>query len=388
MFDAAMFASLLSAVFTRLVPQEGRVGQKTKSDGENTPACHLPWAGPAQAPPGSTTFNDSEYPPERLAQMPGGYPRPTPTPEGPIQAPVETEDSELSSDDDEPSNPSPLPAPATASTQSSRTTAILNLLTNPPTPKKTRNPNGAVYILPALHNGRPVLKIGRTAQPQITTRTQPIQSQCRSTALSFPPNLNQSTIWQRPMTEYHDDLVERLVHAELHDARYLFECVCGTRHREWFDVPREVAERVVMRWARFCEGRPWEEGSAGREWKGELKGEWKVRVERWRRMGVLASSSSSSSSSKVEWEERVAVWDRFVDFGWRGWAWYDLCAWARGVVGFLAEAVLIVVLAAVLVLGEGCFAWVALRMLVGVSWWLVLSIGGFRCVTMENWLRR
>ena len=397
MFDAAMFSSLLSAVFTKLVPQAGGVGQKLKSDGGKTPVCHLPWALSR-----STTFNN----PEGLARMPGGYPRPTPAPEEPIQTSIEIEDSELSSDDEPPSpsptthhhshsksrsasNPFPLPAPSAAPAASPTaaptqpyniTDKILTLLTNPPPPIRRSDPIGAVYILPALHNGRPVLKIGMTKN-KVTTRTQPIKAKCRSDTLTFPPKLSQSTIWHRPMTDYNYQIVERLVQAELHDALYLFTCVCGKQHQEWFDVPREVAERVVERWARFCDGRPWEEGVAGKE----LRVEWKVRVERLRRMGVLASSSSFE---KGAWEEKAVVWERFVEFGWRGRAWHDVCFWAGGVGRFLAEVVLVVVLLAVLVLGEGRFAWAAVWMLLVVSWWLVARIGGFRCVTVENLLRR
>lgn len=68
--------------------------------------------------------------------------------------------------------------------------------------------------------------------------------------------------------------VERLVHAQLWDRRRRETCcpVCGRAHLEWFEVKETTASGLISLWSYWSRLEPYDE-------EGELKGEWRERLE-------------------------------------------------------------------------------------------------------------
>lgn len=68
--------------------------------------------------------------------------------------------------------------------------------------------------------------------------------------------------------------VERLVHAQLWNRRRREACcpVCGGAHREWFEVKETTASGLISLWSYWSRLEPYDE-------EGELKGEWRERLE-------------------------------------------------------------------------------------------------------------
>ncbi|KAI1335843.1 hypothetical protein F5Y15DRAFT_224385 [Xylariaceae sp. FL0016] len=90
---------------------------------------------------------------------------------------------------------------------------------------------------------------------------------------------------------------EKLAHAELTNYQHHFDCPCGIRHTEYFDIDAGTAQKVVRRWRRFCKLDPYDE-------EGNLRPFWKHRLRHRQLWNV--------SDVELSLEERQKLWDRFI----------------------------------------------------------------------------
>ncbi|RYP75632.1 hypothetical protein DL770_007365 [Monosporascus sp. CRB-9-2] len=97
---------------------------------------------------------------------------------------------------------------------------------------------------------------------------------------------------------------EKLIHAELQNFLYVFDCHCGDRsrsHGEYFNVDRATAQEITQRWRRFCRLRPY--GA-----NGHLTPFWDHRLRnRNRRV------SFDSEESIYDHDKRRQRWERFAN---------------------------------------------------------------------------
>ncbi|EAQ89774.1 predicted protein [Chaetomium globosum CBS 148.51] len=260
--------------------------------------------------------------------------------------------------------------PLTAESPKHTNRKIANLLQNAAgliTPTTTTPAkSGFIYILTATHNNNnntnnsstPLIKIGRTTQP-IPTRLAAMQRSCPNLHLEIlpltpPPSTTTTTTTttsrsSHPLSTIPLHLAEKLAHAELAAARYVFRCPdCGCRHREFFAVEAGVGRRVVERWVRFCGGvpMPWEQQHTGSGAVGvELAAPWRERLEGFEGRGVVGCPVPVSPYLLwVEVALRLAVdgalWCRSVSLAALGWVMLGLvvavhciderCAWPMG----------------------------------------------------------
>ncbi|RYP24910.1 hypothetical protein DL766_007177 [Monosporascus sp. MC13-8B] len=98
--------------------------------------------------------------------------------------------------------------------------------------------------------------------------------------------------------------VEKLIHAELYNFLYVFDCHCGDgsrSHGEYFDVDRATAQEIAQRWRRFCRLRPY--GADGR-----LTPFWDYRLRNRNRRVPFESEESIYDHDK-----RRQRWERFAN---------------------------------------------------------------------------
>jgi hypothetical protein len=328
------------------------------------------------------TFNARRDPSPTVFQLPGSYPLPIYGQERPIQLPDEREfsDDNDDADVDDGDGDGPASCPSTPQRGSQSINAdVKAIITRTADVNKLEHKTGSVYIFLATHNGNPIVKIGSTAN-QVKSRKRNIQTAC--TALQFQPQ--PAHLPPQDITS-HLQHVERLAQAELQDCRYDFDCSCRTQHREWFTVDPEVAHRVVARWIRFCEQKPWDchPGEPRSYCTGPLKTHWRDRLDHWK-------PALSTPTAACDLETRLALCDKIFDVN--GWdvAWNDVRRWSRGVWQHLVEAAFVLVLVVFAAGFQWCGRpWLAtgvMWLLVVLLFYVVLKVGGFRSWMVERLL--
>ncbi|KAL2136166.1 hypothetical protein VTI74DRAFT_5219 [Chaetomium olivicolor] len=255
----------------------------------------------------------------------------------------------------------PLPVVVTAKRPYNSDVAIEDLIRGT---AKIRMQTGFVYVLTAVHKGKHIVKIGHTTS-SVERRVRQIEQTCRCIQFDRP-----SIDLPQPQIELHYMTVEKLAHIELRNFRYTFDCPCGKRHLEYFDVDHEVARHVVKRWIRFCEASPWD-ARVGQ--KLELKDEWRDRLVRWKKEHGRPSEDLRALPAR---------WDHFVDALWWDWLWYDVRVWSAWLSRFWGQT-LIVMVCMVTRYSVGDRGWLA-RLAEWVMLGTILRLGGFRSVAAKG----
>ena len=122
---------------------------------------------------------------------------------------------------------------------------------------------GSNYVFSVIPRSDPekrVVKIGVTRGSE-QLRLRQINSACRHVLIE-----QQDDPEHAPIALYQK--AEKLIHAELHNFLYEFDCRCGSGgdgggrvHGEYFDIDADTAREIVQRWRRFCKMDPY--GSDG-----------------------------------------------------------------------------------------------------------------------------
>jgi hypothetical protein len=105
------------------------------------------------------------------------------------------------------------------------------------------------------------LKIGKTEKQPVDRMAQ-WQRQCKHDVESASEEI---------IAVEHVFLVEKLLHTELRAERFREKNCrgCGKNHIEWFKVSSEHANKVLQKYARFVNAKPYEcvTGTSGPEWQ-------------------------------------------------------------------------------------------------------------------------
>ncbi|KAI9164023.1 hypothetical protein HJFPF1_05658 [Paramyrothecium foliicola] len=159
-------------------------------------------------------------------------------------------------------------------------------------------PLGYTYILNVqLHaNGPSLLKIG-------STQFDPKQRAGRIKSCCLPARIEENPRAIAQSAPFYW-VAERLVQHELAAYRYTLECVCSTAHREYFQVPEDVALDSLNRWRSFCQQEPWDE-------YGKLKDIWVQRLRNRCKYDDKVPGDSSAHSRRL-----ASHWRAFTDPWW------------------------------------------------------------------------
>ncbi|RYP58839.1 hypothetical protein DL769_008785 [Monosporascus sp. CRB-8-3] len=152
-------------------------------------------------------------------------------------------------------------------------------------------------VIPKSDPSKRVFKIGKTKGPE-QGRLKHIKSACKHVLVED----QQDDPEYVPIPFYYR--AEKLIHAELHNFRYVFDCHCGngsTSHGEYFDVDLATAREVAQRWRRFCRLRPY--GADGR-----LTPFWDHRLQN--RIRPVPPESEESTYDHDKTRQR---WERFAN---------------------------------------------------------------------------
>ncbi|RYP46978.1 hypothetical protein DL768_006901 [Monosporascus sp. mg162] len=180
--------------------------------------------------------------------------------------------------------------------------AIADILNRPLTKAQLNAPgelgNNYVFeVIPKSDPSKRVVKIGVTKGSE-RYRLKQIKSHCKHVLVED----QQDDPEHVPVPFYLK--AEKLIHAELQNFLYVFDCHCGDRsksHSEYFDVDRATAQEITQRWRRFCQLRPY--GADGR-----LTPFWDHRLRnRNRRV------SFESEESIYDHDKRRQRWERFAN---------------------------------------------------------------------------
>ncbi|KAI3401879.1 hypothetical protein diail_6438 [Diaporthe ilicicola] len=112
--------------------------------------------------------------------------------------------------------------------------------------------NGSIYLYKVKPRNTEVrlVKIGRTQKHPHERRSQ-IRGVCGHM------EIEEHTMAIARDIPFHG-FAERLIHKELSNYQHQWQCECGTRHREYFQVDEDLAIEIFSRWRDFCEQRPWD----------------------------------------------------------------------------------------------------------------------------------
>lgn len=168
----------------------------------------------------------------------------------------------------EPANPQFMPLSPMSG--SAFLTNLYNLITRP-LKKRERTPG---YIYGFKRDGEVHIKVGFTTKDSVEPRMDEWNRQCKQ----------QVTV---VLAEYvpHAGKMESLVHATLYHKRRREALVngacnggrgCGSKHREWIEVTRELLKEVVDVWMRWFESVPYDKD-------GCLKPEWVEKIYKLRK---------------------------------------------------------------------------------------------------------
>lgn len=149
--------------------------------------------------------------------------------------------------------------------------------------------NYLLEVITAQGDGKKILKIGVTKDPG-ERRSRDIINVCKHLHVE-----QQDDPERLPIRLYQK--AEKLMHAELKNFLYSFHCLCGTEHREYFDVNTEVARDVVRRWRAFCRREPYDSD-------GNLRPFWQQRL--------VARKLCDESETTSDHEARRRRWQEFM----------------------------------------------------------------------------
>ncbi|KAK0622654.1 hypothetical protein B0T14DRAFT_601362 [Immersiella caudata] len=192
-----------------------------------------------------------------------------------------------------------------------------------PQPLRQRQPEqGYVYVVPAMHNGIRIVKIGVTGKTNPKKRLEEIESTCGRSGIRF---LKRKHDHLNVLGYYYQ--VEALAHRELENFRYVFCCGCkkSREHVEYFVVEEGVGMRIVQRWADLCSL------GAYTDPKGKLKEEWSIYLDSFwvknhgRDKGGTEEWTDHERRGQrwkkwVEGERRDFLWRRAPELGWQFWS--------------------------------------------------------------------
>lgn len=155
---------------------------------------------------------------------------------------------------------------------------LAKLLTKPLLPSEIEH-QGFIYVFWQPGNfGH--LKIGRSGN--VHRRLEEWSRQCKKPIeVYFPKLLEDGNDGQEDLEPVqHICRVEKLVHMELRYCRKIeHNCPgCSKFHKEWFEVPRDIAVEVVHKWMDWMRTLPYEKRSIGSEDKWVLKDEHERRL--------------------------------------------------------------------------------------------------------------
>jgi hypothetical protein len=149
------------------------------------------------------------------------------------------------------------------------------------------------------------IKIGRAEDPD-----ERIKNQMRTCKLG---ELLKS--WYPKFPVPHHERVEKLIHAELYNLRYQFQCqVCKKKdkdepkaHTEWFQLDFDRISMLTDRWNN------WMSSEKPYDSNGSLKPFWRYRLENYKGSGI-ANPHKLQDTSETNWtfEDTTLYWDRYV----------------------------------------------------------------------------
>ncbi|KAH8771104.1 hypothetical protein F5883DRAFT_666629 [Diaporthe sp. PMI_573] len=171
--------------------------------------------------------------------------------------------------------------------------SIAKLINDGPKVDKTReNEIGSIYFFKVKPRGCELrlLKIGSTQQ-RTKERLNQIQANCRHEEIEEHPKAVSREI---PFHRF----AEKLIHAELRNYQHQFQCVCGTRHTEYFQVSEDIAVKVFERWRDFCQEKPWDK-------RGKVLPQWARRLRN-------RAKFSGSEARDFDHHEFARPWDAFT----------------------------------------------------------------------------
>ncbi|RYO84893.1 hypothetical protein DL764_009259 [Monosporascus ibericus] len=157
--------------------------------------------------------------------------------------------------------------------------------------------NYVFEVIPMSDPSKQVVKIGVTKESE-QCRLKKIKSHCQHILVED----QQDDPEHVPIPFYYK--AEKLIHAELYNFLYVFDCNCGDgskSHNEYFDVDRAIAQEITQRWRRFCRLQPY--GADGR-----LTPFWDHRLRNRNRRVAFESEESIYDHDK-----RRQRWERFAN---------------------------------------------------------------------------
>jgi hypothetical protein len=166
--------------------------------------------------------------------------------------------------------------------------------------KRNATKPGYIYVFQDPKR-RHLCKIGKARE--VGARAERIESAC---------GLDGLEVWHRGPSTFFEQRVEKLCQDELKDFRREYDCTqckskksCPKRHREWFEVSKELATLVVEKWTEFMLMEPYDS-------KGELRGFWKDRLNN---PGERYLTKEEASSPPEEYLSTHAQWSKYVNIG-------------------------------------------------------------------------
>ncbi|KAI3318328.1 hypothetical protein HD806DRAFT_318564 [Xylariaceae sp. AK1471] len=159
--------------------------------------------------------------------------------------------------------------------------------------KERPGDNYLFEVIPAGDPQKTVVKIGHTVRTE-QRRLKEIGTKCGHFSMKQEEDPEGS-----PIMLYRK--AESLMRAELLDLKYRFACTCRTAHREYFEVDKATAQKVIQSWRRFCESDPYDAD-------GNLLPFW---VHRLQQRKKLWDKDYCSHRALSEQERRRIRWERF-----------------------------------------------------------------------------
>ncbi|PKX88933.1 GIY-YIG nuclease family protein [Aspergillus novofumigatus IBT 16806] len=168
---------------------------------------------------------------------------------------------------------------------------------------------GYAYLFADPSDEAGYFKLGKSENPG--EREKVHQSKCKHpnfTVLDMLPR-GQSVPWYGRL--------ESLAHAELANVKYLFDCSCGTPHREYFTGRVKEALEILNCWSDWLQGNPYDEDlQLSPFWKDRLRllGGKAFRHPRCPSTQCRSARDIGSSSCQACLRLRLKAWTQVTDF--------------------------------------------------------------------------
>lgn len=168
---------------------------------------------------------------------------------------------------------------------------IAQLIRDGPKGEKLRE-KGSIYFFKFRPRGSEVIlmKIGRT-QNSTAKRLREIVGACQHIEREEHPRAVARDI------PFHG-FAEKLIQKELGNYQHRFQCFCGTKHKEYFQVSEDIAVKVFERWRDFCQEEPWDKN-------GKILPKWARRLQN-------RSKFCGSEAREFDHYEFARPWDAFT----------------------------------------------------------------------------